>query len=93
MHGLGIGFGLGLIVMGPSLFVASRRKRAGTAAANGSVAVGGHNSGPIFNANVNHSVLKSGHSGGHTITIVAILVELAGIAVTLWHTHHLLVAR
>jgi hypothetical protein len=87
MHGLGIGFGLGLIVMGLLLFVIGRRNRNGTIASHGSVAIGRDNSGPILN--INQLAPQSGHSGGHAITILAILVELIGIGVTLWHAYHL----
>lgn len=90
MHGLGIGFGLGLIVMGLLLLVVGRRKRNGAVASNGSVAIGRDNSGPILN--INQPAPQSGHSGGHAITILAIMVELMGIGVTLWHAYHL-VAR
>lgn len=87
MHGLGIGFGLGLIVMGILLFAIGRRKRNGTIASHGSVAIGRDNSGSIFN--INQLAPQSGHSGGHAITILAIFVELIGIGVTLWHAYHL----
>jgi len=86
MHGLGIGIGLGLVVIGFFLFAAGRRKQSGAVASNGSVAVGRDNSGTILNIN---QPPQSGHSGGHSLTLAAILVELVGIGVTLWHAYHM----
>jgi len=84
---IGMYVGLGLVVVGVLLFVAGQRKRRSTVSSNSSVAVGGNNSGSIVN--VNQSSAPAAHSGGHGLSIAAIIVELIGIAVTLWHAFHL----
>ena len=76
------------MIMGGLLLEFNRRGRGGATASNGSVAVGGDNSGPIVN--INRSLPQSGHSGGHSLTIVAALVEVVGIGVTIWHAYHLM---
>jgi hypothetical protein len=75
------------MVVGVLLFAAGRRKRSSAVASNGSVAVGGNNSGSIIN--VNQPSAPPSHSGSHGLTIAAIVVELFGIGVTLWHAYHL----
>lgn len=81
--------GLGLMALGLVFFVAARiSKNQSTAqASNGSVAVGRDNSGPITNISVGKG--EKAHHGGHGLTIAAIIVELAGIGVTLWHAYHM----
>jgi hypothetical protein len=79
-----------LIVAGIILFIIGRRGPkvgSSTMATGGSVAVGGSSSGPITNFNAG-----SGHGEkhvGHTITVIAIIVEVIGIAVVIWHAFHL----
>ena len=77
--------GIGLMVVGAVLFYFGRvrAKRISVHANSGSVAVGGNNSGAIVNTNINQP--DKGHTSGHAITVIAILVELAGIAVTVWN--------
>ena len=77
--------GIGLMIAGIVLFFfgRARTKRVSVHASSGSVAVGGNNSGTITNTNINQP--DKGHTGGHAITVIAILVELAGIAVTILH--------
>ena len=81
-------FGIGLMIAGAVLFFLGRgrSKRSSVHASNGSVAVGGNNIGPITNINQTH---KEHSAGGHSITVLAIVVELVGIAVIVWHTMHL----
>ena len=79
-----------LIVAGIVLFITGRRSsKAGssTTAIGGSVAVGGSSSGSIKNINVGSGSHEK--HGGHTITIIAIIVEVIGIAVAIWHAIHL----
>lgn len=54
-----------------------------------SVHVGGSNTGLINTGSIGggDEERHGGHS--HWLTIIAMLVELAGIAVTLWHAFHL----
>ncbi len=82
-----IGLGIGLIVLGALLFAVARRKTSSATASQGSVAVGKNNSGQIVNVNQQSS--PPTHSGGHGLTVIAIVVEVVGIAVTLWHAFHL----
>ena len=90
MGAIGMYVGIGLMAVGGVLFFAvGRRKQSSAVASNGSVAVGGNNSGPIVN--INQPSAPPSHSGGHGLTIAAIIVELAGIAVTFWHAYHLAV--
>lgn len=84
--------GIGLFVAGLILHVlVSVRKRRSTVNANDhSVAVGGSNFGNINNVNSATSKSDSPGGGHHSaLTLVAIVVELSGIAVTLWHAAHL----
>lgn len=84
----GIYVGLGLIIAGALIFLLGRgrSKRTDVRASHGSVAVGGNNAGQINNINVGQS--SQAHGGGHAITILAAIVELVGIAVTVWHAMH-----
>jgi hypothetical protein len=77
--------GLGLILLGVLLFLIGRRRpRIGSVSAtHGSIAIGGSSFGPV--SNVSTAPDKSHGLGSHWITIAAIISELAGIAVTIWH--------
>jgi hypothetical protein len=79
--------GIGLMIAGAVLFFFGRRRsnRLSVRASRGSVAVGGNNIGSITNINQTNE----GSSGGHGLTVVSILVELAGIAAIVWHVLHL----
>lgn len=81
--------GLTLMVLGIVLFFIgrSKSKKVRVEASNGSVAVGGKNTGSITNLNVG-TPSPAAH-GSHSITYLAIGVELVGIAVTLWHAWHM----
>lgn len=81
--------GLGLMALGIVLFVVSRSrsKTVRVEASGGSVAVGGKNRGSITNLNVGAPPAASHAS--HSLTYVAIGVELVGIAVTIWHAWHM----
>jgi hypothetical protein len=81
--------GLGLMALGIVIFVfaRARSKTSSAQASGGSIAVGGNNSGQISNVSVNSQ--EKAHGSGHSLTIFAIVVELAGIAVTIWHAMHL----
>ena len=81
--------GLGLMALGIVLFVVSRSrsKTVRVEASGGSVAVGGKNRGSITNLNVG-APLAASHAS-HSLTYVAIGVELVGIAVTIWHAWHM----
>lgn len=84
--------GLALIVLGVVLFVVGRRsgsKNVRVEASGGSVAVGGNNKAPITNVNV--GAQTPAPHGNHWLTWVAIVVEVIGIGVTLWHAWHLAV--
>lgn len=78
--------GITLMVVAVLIYLAGRSKSKAVwvAAKNGSVAVGGKSSGPITNLNVG----APAPHGTHWLTIVAIIVELVGIAVVLWHAWH-----
>lgn len=81
--------GLALMALGIVLFVVgrSRSKTVRVEASGGSVAVGGKNTGSITNLNV--GAPPAAAHGSHSLTYVAIGVELVGIAVTLWHAWHM----
>lgn len=81
--------GLALMALGIVLFFVGRSKSKSVQveASGGSVAVGGKNTGSITNVNV--GAPTSPAHGAHSLTYLAIVVELAGIAVTLWHAWHL----
>jgi hypothetical protein len=81
--------GFALMVFGLVLFLVGRSKSTivRVEANNGSVAIGGKNSGTITNTNIG-AVPVASH-GSHWLTILAIIVELAGMAVVIWHAWHL----
>ena len=81
--------GIGLMVVGAVLFIFGRMtsKRSSVHASGGSVAIGGDNSGSITNLNTNSQ--KEHGRGAHGITVLAIIVEIIGIAVIIWHVKHL----
>jgi hypothetical protein len=83
----GYGPGVAIMIAGALLIILGRLlpKRPSVHASKGSVAVGGQNIGSITNIN---SDSKRG-VGDHSITIIAILVEIVGIAVMIWHVIHL----
>lgn len=82
--------GIGLMIAGGVLFGMGRRfsQRTVVKASGGSVAVGGSSTAPITNVNVNSHNQNSAH-GGHALTVVAIFIEIIGIAVVIWHAWHL----
>jgi hypothetical protein len=81
--------GLTLIALGLILILLGRARTKGSVhASNGSVAVGGDNTGPIVNTNV-HAPRSTSKTGVHWITAAGIIVELVGIGVTMWHALHL----
>ena len=86
---IGLVAGIVLIVIGTSLLIVSllRRKRV-TVQANGGIAIGG---GVKNSTVVNRSSSPAAPSkhGGHGLTVIAIVVELVGIVVTLWHAYHM----
>lgn len=83
--------GVALVVVGLLLFFAgrSKSKKIRVEATNGSVAVGGDNSGSIINANIGAPASAPAPHGTHWLTVVGIVVELIGIAVVLWHAWHM----
>lgn len=87
---IGLVAGIVLIALGTVLLIVAlmRRKRTAVQADRGSVAVGGSNSGIIINHG-NQNAAPAKHAGGHGLTITAIIIELVGIAVTLWHAYHM----
>lgn len=80
--------GIGLVVAGALIFLWGRlrSKLVSVRASSGSVAVGGNSTAPITNVNVDS---HKDQGSGHTITVVAIVVEIIGIAVVIWHAIHL----
>lgn len=86
----GMILGLILIIAGLVLLTFSliRNKKVNVAANNSSMAVGGSNSGVMLNVNKS-SAAPEPKKHGHGLTVLAMLVELVGIAVTLWHAMHL----
>ncbi len=81
--------GLALMALGIVLFFIgrSKSKTVRVEASSGSVAVGGKNTGSITNLNV--GTPPSAEHGVHSLTYLAIVVEIVGIAVTLWHAWHM----
>ena len=79
-----------LIIAGVAIFLFGRRrsKQSSVRASDGSVAVGGNNSGSITNTNVSKTANEA-PTGGHALTVLAIVVELVGIAAIVWHSMHL----
>lgn len=82
--------GIALMVLGIVLFFGarSRSKTVRVDASNGSVAIGGNNRGSISNINIGKPPTAS-HGSHHWLTVIAIVVELAGMAVVIWHALHL----
>ena len=84
--------GIILIIAGIVFFLLekNRPKKPDVGATDGSVAIGGNNTGNINNLNVRReSAPKHGAGGHNTLTLIAIVVELVGIAVVIWHAFHL----
>ena len=81
-------FGFALMVLGFVLFLVgrSRSKTIRIEASNGSVAIGGKNSGSITNTNIGAIPIAPHRS--HWLTVVSIIVELSGMAVVIWHAWH-----
>ena len=63
----------------------SRGSRSVVGASHGSVAVGGNSNAPIINA----STIANPEPSGHWLMVIAIIVELGGIAAVIWHATHL----
>lgn len=82
-------FGFALMGLGIVLFLVgrSKSKTIQVEASNGSVAIGGKNSGTITNTII--GALPVASHGSHWLTVVSIIVELAGMAVVIWHAWHL----
>lgn len=81
-------FGVALILLGVILFWIDRRRSTASSvsASRNSIAIGGNSLGPVTNVN---SVGSPRHGLGiHWVTIISIIVELAGIAVVFWHIFH-----
>jgi hypothetical protein len=81
--------GIGLMIVGIVLIVVGRPggTKSTVSASGGSVAVGRDSIGPITNVSIAASSPKP--SGHHIVTTIGIIVELVGIAVTIWHAIHL----
>ena len=79
-----------LMIAGIAIYLGGKMRHRNTSvrASNNSIAVGGKNTGTITNTVTGHNPAPA-HGGGHSVTIVAILVELVGIGVTIWHAMHL----
>lgn len=80
---------IALMVLGIVLFVAGRVSATNAAqvtATDGSVTVGRDNNGSIVN--IKDSTSAPAQHGSHTLTKVAIAVELVGIGVGLLHLWH-----
>lgn len=85
-------FGFTLMGLGMLLFFVGRSKSRiiRVEASNGSVAIGGKNSGTITNTIIGDAPAAPAASHGtHWLTVVSIVVELAGMAVVIWHAWHL----
>ena len=82
--------GLALMALGVVLFLVgrTRSKTVRVEATTVSVAIGGNNHGSITNTNIGTTMPAVGRSH-HRLTVVSIFVELAGIAVVIWHAWHL----
>lgn len=86
---IGLVAGLATFVLGTGLLLFSllRRKRV-VVQANSGIAIGGSvDSSTVINQSSSSASPAKHH--GHGLTIVAIVVELIGIAVTLWHAYHM----
>jgi hypothetical protein len=89
---VGIIFGFMFMIIGGLLILSGikRNKKINVTASNGSMAVGGDNSGVMINTATNNaSSLPDYKAHGHGITILGIVVELIAIGVTVWHALHL----
>ena len=86
---IGLVAGIALMVVGTALggFAFQRRKRVTAQVSNG-IAIGGDVKGSIV-VNQSPASPASAKHGGHGLTIIAIVVEIVGIVVTLWHAYHL----
>jgi hypothetical protein len=87
----GIIFGILFMMVGIFLiaFGIKRNKKINVSASNGSMAVGGDNSGVMLNIGNNSTPSNQSPAHGHGLTILGIIVELAAIGVTVWHALHL----
>jgi hypothetical protein len=76
------------MVLGILLYLIGRfrSKHTSVNARDGSVAVGGNNSGQIINTNSGKA--WSGDLAGRVVTIAAAVVELVGIGLAVWHLAH-----
>lgn len=88
--------GIALMVLGVVLlFIGrppkSKSKSIHVQASGGSVAVGGVNKGSI--ANVNLGSPSPAPHGHKWLTVLAIVVEVIGMAVVLWHAWHMASAK
>jgi hypothetical protein len=83
----GLIIGLALIVAG--LLVYLCRPKVGRD--DRSVHIGGQNTGLVNTGNINVGT-PNGHEPkhSHTITFIAIAIEVVGIGVTLWHAYHMM---
>ncbi|HXP41430.1 MAG TPA: hypothetical protein VN833_14290 [Candidatus Acidoferrales bacterium] len=85
-----LALGVALMIAGIVLLLIGRKggpKNTSVTATGGSVAIGGSNTGQI--TNINRTSLKTSGHGGHGITILAIIVEILGMGVVIWHAWHL----
>jgi hypothetical protein len=81
--------GGGLIALGLVLFFIGRRSGGRSISAKrGSIAIGGSSYGPVTNIQ-SVSQKATEPSGEHWITMLAIITELVGIGITIWHASHL----
>ena len=85
MAGLYLGVGL-MVAGGVGLLIGFYRAK--PSASSGSVSVGRDNRGTIYNTNIG-TPTPSSHSNHNVLTYISILVEIVGIAVTIWHATHL----
>lgn len=87
---MGFYVGLALVALGILLFLVARAKSktVRVEARSGSVAIGGNNRGAITNTNIGTPTAEA-HGSHHWLIVVSIVVELAGMAVVVWHAWHL----
>jgi uncharacterized membrane protein len=88
MEILGYPVGVALIVSGFMLIVWDRfRAKTSTIKADtGTVRIGRDNTGSVVNTTTVHAPEKP---HGHILSVLGIVVEIFGIAVTIWHAMHL----
>jgi hypothetical protein len=86
---VGLFCGIALMLIGAALYAVGRgsARRSNVHANDGSVAIGGDNSGPISNTKVGGP--RPENAGHNSLTTLSIAVEVIGIAVTVWHAIHL----